>query len=340
MILQDLKPLPAKVHQSTIKCVKACERKCFYKYKAGITLRGEKKKDAADLGNIYHKFQQLGPGHDKEVMAWVRSIQVEIMERVDAGEDLDGSLIRRANILTELFNKARAMAHIFWEMYPQPKFLRVVGSEIHHGYFDETLGVYLEGTIDRLLRDESTGYYWVRDHKSTGRNLKAILNGISWSIQPRIYRLLALNFLDPEYQCSPDVLRGFIFDAIQTPNIKQCRTDQKNAKEWNCSVEDAYLRRVKDWYHEKEDDVIVSKSVIFTEPLYSYELKADIDKMKAFYEKGMNPNEYMRDSTQTACFAWERECEYYDLCNRSPAQWGELFEKKYKIRERNEDEKE
>jgi len=344
MKIEDIQMRPFECHQSSISCAHGCERCWFFKERWGVELRGVQVKEGADLGKIYHKFQQLGPGHEQEVRAWVTGMQTELMARVDKGEDLDGQLLRQANLLTTLYNKALAMAKLFWERYPTPSYLKTIGTEIKHTMTipnGPLKGMVLTGTIDKLVQDTRNGNIWIRDHKRTGMNtLDVIFAGFPWSPQARIYRILAEDFCNnftPLIGTKHPVV-GFILDGIMKPGIKLCGKDEKNAKAWNCSVEDAYLRRVKEWYDEKDTDAIKSQAIMFNEPLYPMELSTELIKIYDLSKRGNHPKEYQRDPSRFHCFLYDSPCIYLDLCESPMSKWPELFDTKYKIKEEEKNE--
>ena len=345
MKIEDIQMKPFKCHQSSIACAHGCERCWFFQERWGVILRGVKVKEGATLGTIYHKFQHLGPGHEKEVKAWVTKIQSDLMLRVDKGEDLDGEMVRLANLLTTLYHKAEAMVHLFWERYPTPSYLKTIGTEIKHTmslprtYFRgvNLEGMVLEGIIDKLVQDTTQGNIWIRDHKSTGMNtLDVIFAGFTWSTQGRMYRILAEDYCRfhqlGQYKGNYTV-RGFILDGIMKPGIKLCKKDEKNAMLWKCSVEEAYLRRVKEWYDEKETGAIQSQSIVYNEPLYPPELMYELCKMQDLGSRGNNPDNYLRDPSRFHCFLYDTPCIYHDLCSSPKSRWSELFDVKYKIKE-------
>jgi len=333
--------------QSTISCAVSCHRKWWCQYRMGIGLRGGECKEAAELGAIYHKLQQKGPDNVGEVRDWIREKQNNLMVQVQRGEDLNGDLSRLIGLLTNLFNRALAMVEVFWEKYPQPDHFVTIGSEIKHRVARN--GIIFEGTIDKLLLNNLDSSEWIRDHKSTGRGLDAIFGGLAWSLQARIYRILVTDYR----QCVPDAgkLKGFILDGIMKPGIKLCKTDEKNAKEWNVSVEDAYLRRVKEWYRDyevkanlegkKRDKALYSVGMMYAEPLFPDELNSCLAMMAHL---GNIPTEnvtaFGRDVTRMACYQWGRQCIYHDLCSTNSKQWDRLFETKYKFIEEEGDEDE
>jgi len=340
MNIEEIQMKPSACHQSSISCAHGCERCWFFQERWGVELRGIKIKEGATLGNIYHKFQKLGPGHEQEVRAWVREMQADLMARVDRGEDLDDQMVRLANLLTTLYNKAEAMAKLFWERYPTPDYLKTIGTEIKHSMTIQSgplAGMVLEGTIDKFLEDTRGANFWIRDHKSTGmKTLDVIFAGFSWSTQARIYRILAVDYLVKSGQDRPWALehvKGFILDGILKPGIKLCGKDEKNAKLWNCDVEKAYLRRVKEWYGEKDTDAIKSQAIMFNELLYSRELMHELLVIQNLNSRPNDPEMYSRDPSRFHCFLYDSQCIYYDLCESPKSRWPELFETKYRIKE-------
>ena len=343
MDFNKIEPLPVVCRQSCINCAIDCTRKWFYQYRMGVRLRGTQYKEAATLGKIYHRLQLVGSGNEQEVKAWIRGQQQALMVRVDAGEDLNGEMSRLASNLTSLYHKTEVMAHIFWEKFPQPKYLETIAKEVTHSV--EWNGLLLEGTIDKLQLNKKSddGDVWIRDHKSTGRPLAVIFGGLAWSSQARIYRILADDYCKQNKlgQYESYSIKGFILDGIIKPGIKLCRKDDKNAKDWNCSVEDAYLRRVKDWYKDYEvkadlagqdsPKAIDSKGIYFTEPLFPPELLKILERMKELSTHSIHPDYFSRDITRQACFSYEKRCIYHPLCDTDPKQWDQLFETKYRL---------
>jgi len=350
MKIEEIQMRPFTCHQSSISCAHGCERCWFFRERWGVELRGVKVKEGASLGKIYHKFQQLGQGNKDLVLPWVRKMQTDLMARVDKGEDLDGEMLRQANLLTTLYNKAEAMAKIFWERYPTPSYLKTIGTEIQHTSTPTIRGldgIVFEGTIDKLVQDTRNGNIWIRDHKSTGmKTLAVIFAGFPWSTQARIYRILATDYVcrnavsilgDSKWTVE---VKGFILDGIMKPGIKLCGKDEKNSKVWNCSVEDAYLRRVKEWYAEKDTDAIKSQAIMFNEPLYPLELMDSLLRMKRLSERDNHPLLYNRDPSRFHCMLYDSPCIYLDLCESPVSRWSELFDTKYQIKEEEKNERE
>ena len=342
MKIDEIQMKPFACHQSSISCAHGCERCWFFAERWGVGLRGVQVKEGATLGNIYHRFQKLGPGHEQEVRAWVTGMQTDLMAQVEKGEDLDGQILRLANLLTTLYNKAEAMAKLFWERYPTPSYLKTIGTELNRTVTIQSgslAGMVLEGTIDKLVEDtrKDCGGIWIRDHKSTGmKTLDVIFAGFPWSTQTRMYRILAVDYLvktGQDLKWAVEHVKGFILDGIMKPGIKLCGKDEKNSKVWNCTAEDAYLRRVKEWYSEKDTDAIKSQAIMYNEPLYPHELLDELLKMQVLDGLGNNPEKYNRDPSRFHCYLYDSPCIYLDLCEAPMSRWPELFEQKYKIKE-------
>jgi len=147
MKFNELKSFPVECRQSSMGCAKDCERKWLCQYRLGIKLRGGEYKEAATLGQIYHRLQCLGPGHEVEVRAEVRKQQTALMAGVERGEDLDGNMSRLASNLTTLYQKAEVMAHVFWKKFPQPEYFGAIGLEVKW-QTEWQDGLFITGTID------------------------------------------------------------------------------------------------------------------------------------------------------------------------------------------------
>jgi hypothetical protein len=304
-------------------------------------LRGGEFKESADLGTVYHKLQQHGPDEKgiQKVQTWLKKKQAKLMASADAGEDLDGNMVRTANALTTSFDRALVMSRIFWEKFPQPDFLETVAAEVKHKVLWN--GMILSGTIDKIILNhrlrprQKLPDVWIRDHKSTGKKtLAPVFGGLSWSIQGRVYRILGNHWVSKKLKGKTGKVRGFILDGILKPGIKCCKKDEKNAKEWNMSLEDAYMKRVKDWYEEyekkNEAKALNSQSVVFNEPIFNDELVEHLGMIKELVSRPLVPKNFPRDVTRYACFQYEKQCIYHDLCATPPALWGPLFEYRYK----------
>jgi len=337
MILDKVQLKSVFVSRSSVACALSCERCWFYKYRMGVDLRGVEVKEAATLGQVFHRFMLHGPDEKQKVREWIQKRQADLMGKADNREDLDGSAVRLANLLTVFYSQAEAMAEIFWTRYPQPSYLKTIAAEIKISCYSKEVMLPFEGILDKIQQDMKTGKYWIRDYKSTGMNLRSLFHGITWYLQPRIYRILALAYLKPE---TPTQLVGFLQDGILKPGIKVCRTDEKNAKELGCSVDKAYLQRVKEWYKEKEqcgEPAMLSRGILFGEPVWPQELIETIKKIAILGNKPPIPELYLRDVTRSTCYHFNSPCIYLDLCETDSVLWDSLFVTKYRIRGDSDD---
>lgn len=354
MNIKDIPIQPFFCSQSCTKCALGCERKWFFKYRWGLGLKGVEIKESAELGKVYHKYQEFGPGQEQRVKNWIRERQQCLAIKIDKGEDIDGAMSRLITALTVASDKAEAMARLFWEKYPAPSYLKTIGTEIKHraevtiNIGGKPITIPLEGTIDKLILDERSGDVWERDHKSTGRSIHLLFEGFPWSVQARIYRILGIDYL--MQKGIKGNVKGFILDGIAKPGIKLCGKDNTNAKKWDCTPDQAYLRRVKEWYNDKEEKAksegkcppIFSQSIFFNEPVMPIELARDLAKVYRLSTLGPDPLNYSRDESRTHCSSYEKSCIYMSLCMSPISQWPKLLDDKYKIKpikveEENED---
>ncbi|HEC61691.1 MAG TPA: hypothetical protein ENI27_05490, partial [bacterium] len=280
MKLEDLKDINAPVSSTMLICVAKCLRKAFFRYRWGIVPKYDQFSIGKIVGKLFHRLLQLGPEGVERVRQEVVETQKKLMEQIQKGEDLTGDLARSAQNLTDIFHKSLAMVKIFWERYPQPSHLETIGKEIRIELVLETEDVLsdstaftfgshiLKGFLDSLVRNKENGDIWIRDAKTTGRALKLMMLGYAWSIPCRFYRYITHNWLKKNGH-DPSKLRGIILDIARTPTIKFCKKDKDF---------DAYVERVKVWYDEQGDDAMLSKGIVYTEPLLPDELNGVLSK--------------------------------------------------------------
>jgi hypothetical protein len=257
------------------------------------------------------------------VKEYVSGMQDRLMAQIEAGEDLDGSLAGKVNVLSSLYHKAEAVANLFWARYPRnEEKWRMIAKEV------KIEDGSLRGIVDVVDLDEKHQKTWIRDYKTTGKSLAGILTGYQYGAQLRVYRMLADAWCGQNGYPSP---MGFILDAVAMPGIKMCRTDEKNAKKWDCSVEDAYLQRIKEWYEEKGKQVMVSTAMPFLEPVMPTELDDAIETIVDLSTTPPDPQNFPRDITGSYCMAWDKPCLYAPLCESSPSVWPAIIEEKYTV---------
>jgi hypothetical protein len=282
-------------------------------------------KPAPELGTLVHSLKEEGPDGIEKVREEVVALQADLMKRIAGGEDLTGELARAAQGLTELFNKALVMCRIFWQKYPTPANLKVLARELTVVMPpDATCKYPRRGRIDELVLDEDSRNVWIRDTKTTSRDIAFTLSGCGWSIQSRFYRMLAGYYVQDVLQ-RVDVgkVMGFIYDVMQMPGIKFCKKDTDF---------DAYLKRVEQWYLDNGMDAMASKAILFNEPTIPAELQRDMDEICRLFDAPVDDIEFFsRDETGVSCKGFNRVCDYMKLCESDPVGWPSIINGLYTI---------
>lgn len=348
MNLSSLKDIAGPLSPSMINLGKRCTRKFMYRYRWGLVPKSRPYAPSADVGHLTHRLLELGQEKGVEIVKIeMRQLQDDLCKRIEAGEDLTGGMARTVNELTDLFNKARVMAEIFWEKYPSADdAFETVAREIRlFGGKEEFPPYGLSGKIDRLVRSKSDGAVWVRDIKCTSFAPHYILTGIRWSAQYQIYGFLAQTLVKNPPGAS---VVGFIWDVLQIPGIKFCKKD----KDWA-----AYLDRVKEWYVEKEMESgtspVVSQALYYNNSLpgwrakytenawpdsitytagerfISNELWQEIYKVGILNTQSLHPELFPKDITCGECRYNRQICPYHALCNADEDSWPVVIERNF-----------
>jgi len=333
MKLEELKDINAPISPSMINCGLRCQRRFLYRYRWGLVPKISPYAPSPRVGKLFHRLLELGPAEVETVRKEVAEEQKVLMERIRKGEDLTGDLTRTAQDLSDLFHKALVMAEIFWHKFKQPDDLETVACEltIKVRHRDTPKRHIWKGRLDRLVRNKSTGEYWIRDIKTTAQSLNLVLTGYAWSTACRFYRLITDLWLkENEESYKKGKLRGIILDICRTPTIKYCPTT-KDKEGFN-----RYLKRVEQWYDGQEDLAMIAKGIVFTEPIYPLELRAALQRIDDYLLQPMIPETFERDITRSYCKEYNRVCPYYDLCVSDMRGWPSIIEREFDILEVNE----
>jgi hypothetical protein len=166
-----------------------------------------------------------------------------------------------------------------------------VGDSEYYGKFD------CEG-----LEDE-TGDRWIIDHKSCSKSPVEYASTLEITPQTLLYRKLG-----DEFRKKPPV--GIVYNIIQTPSIKCCKTDEFNF--------DKYVKRVQEWYAKNEDTMF----------------RARIRLSAQGYTNGMKRIAQARDKAKAlpildnfqqhggaACRAYNKTCSFLDICTSDVVTW-------------------
>lgn len=313
--------------QSSVAMCLRCRRCFLFKHRWCIVPKFRPIKVAASLGQIVHRLQQVGPEGINTVRKEVTEQIEELAQRIDAGEDLLGEIERAAKKLQENLDKAVAMVQIMWEKYPKPAnhktLLREKSIRMKMTMGTNGEEVELVGIPDELVENTDTGEVWVRDSKTSTRDVQYTLTGYQYGLQKRIYRILATEFLEEQGKPPPV---GFIIDLLQVPTIKYCPTT-KDKEGFN-----HYIDRCRKWYEEKGDNAIRRFALPYTESIMPEELGWSLITVAAATSAPAEPKLFPRDITGSYCTHYERVCDYYELCSKSESAWDAIIEEKFEVR--------
>ena len=324
VLLEGMKQFGGALHQSDLGMMARCMRAAMFRYKLGLRPKTEKG-GAAGLGKMFHKVVQYGPGGIKESKIWAQQQQASLWKLVEAGEDVDGSIAATVKAMTDHYNKALAVAQMYWEKYPDPEYLETLATEVYVEGPVIVAGVQIMigGTIDKLVRDKRDGRLWVRDWKTSSRDINYMMTGYQWSVQCRMYRLLAWLWATQNEVEKPEPL-GFILDGVQMPTIKFCKKDKDF---------DAYIERCKQWYKDNLIETFVSRAIPYLEPMLNLPIQELLLKGAGAQSRAddLHVDDYPQDITASYCTNYDRQCIYYDLCNCDQHQWPEIIERKFNV---------
>lgn len=338
---ENLKVTP--VRQSSCAACAHCKRYVFFRYRAGVSPARPRKVGAASLGTLVHKIMQSGLDAAATLVA-EQTLQLESM----LDNDPLGEVERSIRTLRDQLSKANAMCTYFRELYPAPDFLQAVCTEqlVSIPFPLSSVGpIALEGTIDLLVYDTRNSAFYIRDFKTTGRPVDYTLTGYAYSLQCRIYRLLALYYLEHEKGFSlPDInLPGFILDTLQVPGIKLSGADRDQAavekKNGGVKMEYIgepkfanYLERCIQWYKDNGKPSANSFYILYSGRPDDAELMRALTS-SALLLTTLTFETADRDLTRSHCTAYNRTCDYYPMCSSDPQLWPGLLEQHYEVEE-------
>lgn len=341
------------LHQSSVALCLGCKRKFMFKCRWCIFPKAKPIMGAATLGRLGHRLLHLGP-HTGEAI-----VRKEVAEKIagwqagiDKGADMLGVLADNIATTQEVFEKALVMVQLLWDKYPiDPEVYEILSQEEYieattpipggsNGQYD----VVIAGITDLVVRNKKTNQIWIPDYKLTGRDVPFTLTGYQYSLQCRMYRLLVANvYAEPT---------GFILHILQTPGIKFGSYDRdyeeyehtfvkgkrKGEKEMRKTYDgepkwENYLKRCAEWYADKGKNAADSFSIIYGEELYHPELVNALTIAWLFMNSRATPDNFPRDVTTSSCKAYERVCDYYELCHRDIGAWETIIEQRFEIRE-------
>lgn len=341
------------VHQSTVPTCEGCKRRMLFRHRWCLFLKQEALPKAASLGTMVHFLLSRPPETaNADFIIMVEGQVAELQSTIDAGEDMLGVAAGSIATLATNISKALAMVAILREKYPVPANLKSLAKELYMQapitLPDGTI-VPCAAQLDSIEQDTESGRIFVRDYKTTGLPIMFTLTGYMYSIQPRLYRLLADCWVK-ENTSQPEV-SGYLLDILQTPDIKMCGKDKdctesehtltRGPRKGETEIRkdytgepklENYIARCKEWYEEKGEDSVASYTIYFGEPALNTEV---VDALRRTWKYASLlepiPDNYPRDITASACKAYRRVCEYYPLCSTAEAAWPAIIENTYTI---------
>jgi len=345
------------MHQSSLSACLGCKR--YYMLCDRWCLKPKRRfARAASQGSITHRLLQLGREGKEQVRDEVwKDINIAI-NHVEAGEDLLGDWAMIATTLEQQWYKALCMCNLLWDSHPEnPKHITLareekVGFNIKLGQpgEEDAIVVALEGTLDHVIYDTVGEKGWIRDYNTSSRPPEFTTTGYQWSLQCRMYRLLAGAFLQNLNAHKGQGVAGFILDVLQVPMISMCGKDRdfdevehtfksgKRKGETETRREfkgrpifENYLKRVQAWYPENDKEPVQSNAVMFTESTLPDEFRNDLRIGAVYQAIDAVPQNFPRDETTRYCKNYEKQCPYYDLCSSNPAGWDEIINQKFDV---------
>jgi hypothetical protein len=335
------------LRQSSVDTCLRCKRCYMFRYRWGISPRAKQYMVASDRGKLLHRLMQLGPQGIPMVRSEVNDEVSKLLKIIDSGGDLMGDIARQVDDVENSYNQALVMATILWEKYPRPATHKVLAKEktvkasirLNDGSRpDLCIETELEGTLDEVVEDTESKLIWIRDYKTSSRDVMFTLTGYQWSLQCRMYRLLAGAYLQsiPEYvNRAPE---GFILEILQTPTITMCDKDRSfnliehtfksGPRKGTTEMQkdyfgeptfENYLQRCKEWYTAQGDVSVKAFGIRFSESVLPPELRMDLMTAAVYRLLPAVPENFPRDETASYCKHYERVCPYYELCSTDPA---------------------
>lgn len=353
-----------RIRQSVIETWLSCPRKFLFRHRFGLAKKRVERVAALDIGIFFHAL--MAGYHEGRTEAEVVSeIGMQIEAIVARADELENAapygdpvrVLRMQNEMEQNLLLARAMAANYQRRYPVDPQYKTIAVEETITVRHSRLPLLMEGTLDRVLEEVSTGDLWIRDYKtlsntksSTGR-----VASVEWDPQSRIYRLLAAS------KYADRKVRGFILSVIKKPEIRLSAADRdfelvervltrdsSKGRKGDVITEkvyhgpplfENYLRRVNDWYDAVgdyadkrdewvEDPPILEAWVRFDEPLMAREFQSLLAEVGRACRAKPMLHKYYRNAK--ACVIGRWQCEFLPLCRSRPATWktmiGDQFE--------------
>lgn len=266
-----------------------------------------------------------------------------ILAHAGAGDRLEALFSQ----MSEDLQKAYAMVCTFLPYYPIPVDVQVLATELFFELRVPRLRTLVQGQIDLVLRNRTTGKITLVDIKTHGikTTIRAATN--VFDAQTHLFYTLGLRALlgacdadDPTLLSPiPEEFSGLSVDdftsieyfLLKKPTIKCCKTDDYDLGN--------YLRRVRRWYDKqtkenpKEAPFAVSFQSIKGSPLRSEEAQRLLhDYDLAAQHDPTDLDWFYKTGNYTQCAGLFGTCAYLDLCrtDRARGQWPVMIDQTYR----------
>ena len=332
------------IHSTNIGTQDRCDRLFFFEHRLG--LRNRAYRPALAIGNVFHQVcETLYTTGEVDIQPMIDEWHKIYEAEADKyGLLPNGDFVEeKKEAIVSDFQKAEAMARALYEMYPLDledewelaSLEELVDVDLTVDGHD--LGVPLRGRLDKVLRSRVTGGLWILDYKTEGMDVKTRCETFSFDSQVRLYRiLLAARY--PEER-----IEGAIHYVVKKPTIRLCGKDQ-----WKF---ENYLKRVKDWYKEQQDNadspaVAISK-VRFNEHEFGEEFAGKLHKTAALsaIPDQMHPDNGNRcvdvryfPKNDQACRGKFGVCPFISLCRSAVGAWPEEIKRRFQQLDRDAEE--
>lgn len=352
------KPL---IRSSPIMCLDHCPRKFLYEYKLGI--KDRRYESALTMGTIVHKVLQslfLGQSAEEALTVCERILQ-QTQEKLIGDADASGFLPTGEALepvlkkVEEDYHKARATGLVFWKFVPfdkdryevlrSPDGIPMVEMLLECEY--PGLSRPIRTPCDLALLDKQDNTIWIVDYKTTSFDPKKRAIPTKMSAQLGIYRLCLQSHLDAWHEADDSFpqykVAGSMHAVIKKPGIKSgTAVDKKNAKEWGCTLFDAYIRRLVDWYRDLEEKDPKNPPMVldpnrFGKPLMTRELFGRLKQYCKACHATPNIDHFYRVG-ESACLQYNKICPYMTLCQSDPAMWPDIVRNRYEVSFREDEE--
>lgn len=322
------------IHQSSAACWLRCQRCFLFRYRWGLVPKQPPVARAAGRGRLTHRLLELGPSRMAEFQADIQQQIHQLEQRIEQEGDPLGLLETAIRQLTQDSAMACSVCSVFWETFPafnpdndssplrsivrEQSISAVISPDSFPPPASQAMpAIAIAGRLDQICQSADSGNIWLMDYKTTSQDPQTILTGYQFSLQCRIYRLLADAYCQREELPSP---KGFILNIIRMPTIVMCSKDK--------SFND-YLNRCIQWYKEKGLEACAAYQIQYSEPIMPFELLSVLYRIHRSMEQPPVADYYPRDLTTSYCSNYRSTCVYYPLCSSDPAAWPALIEQSF-----------